>query len=113
VSFRVQAAIVVMLATTACHKKAAAPAASGPQNVTINLEGGAYELVSIPPGVQCNGGTTCVGTFDAGTRITVRGQADFPQVDFDGPCEQKFVHTCTFVVTGPITLTATFHTPSN
>ena len=105
--------LVLLLATIACHKKAAAPVASGPQNVTINLEGGTYDLVSIPPGVQCNGGTPCVGVFDAGTRITVRGAQDFPLVDFDGPCEQKYVHTCTFVVTSPMTLTATFHASSN
>lgn len=105
--------LAVLLALIACHKKAAAPTASGPQTVTIAVEGGAYDLVSIPAGVQCSGGGTCTGAFDAGTRITVHGAQDFPLVDFEGPCEQKFVHQCTFVVNGPITLTATFHAPAN
>ena len=56
-------------------------------------------------------GSTCTGTFDGGARITLRGSQDFPLVDFDGPCEQRFVHTCTFVVNGPITVAATIHTP--
>lgn len=103
-----RAFIVVLLVLAACNKKAPAPTATGPQTVTVAIEGGANEVVSIPPGVQCSSGA-CNGTFDAGTRITVRGAQDFPLVDFDGPCEQRNVHQCTFVVNGPITITATFH----
>lgn len=106
----VRTLVPILIVLAACDKKAPAPSATGPQTVTVTIEGGAYDVVSIPPGVQCASGA-CTGVFEAGTRITVRGAQDFPLVDFEGPCEQRNVHQCTFVVNGPITTTATFHVP--
>jgi len=109
-TMRTHQIVVVLLALSACNKGKKVAIQSGPQTVTVTMTGGQNDIVSIPPGVSCSG-STCTGTFEGGARITLRGQADFPLVDFEGPCEQKFVHTCTFVVTGPITVAATIHQP--
>ncbi len=78
--------------------------------VEVVINGGFPQVVSTPPGIDCNPkGGTCDSDFQTGTVVTLSPEEleGYRFVWTTGPCT-NLTGDCTFTVTGPVTATVTY-----
>jgi hypothetical protein len=89
----------------------ATPASAVPYNVTVVIAGdGSGSVTSSPPGISCP--PTCSASFEENTTVTLTAVASSGSFAgwTGGGCSGTGV--CSHTVTAPVTITATFNTPT-